>query len=89
MIHEQLDRQRVERLGRQWFAVDGTNLWPTLVLVVFTGLVHLAQAETSIAGSNGFIANVLLFESASLAALTSSDLRALFLLASGVSVHWR
>ena len=81
--HEQDDRRRIERLRYQWFAIDGTNLWSTFVLIVLTGLV-IWQTETNVGNQSELIPIVLLFESASVAALTAYDLRA-FLLASGVS----
>lgn len=38
-VHVQLERQRVDRTRYQWFTVDGINLWPTLILIIVTGLV--------------------------------------------------
>ncbi len=83
-VNRQVDKQRAERLSHQWLVVDGTNLWPLLILIVLTGLVSW-QADTVTGSPFGFLAIVQLFEAASLTALMAYDLR-VYLIAFGIGV---
>ncbi len=77
-IRRTLDRQRVETLRRQWFAIDGTNLFPALVLVVLT-IVVVWRTDSSSNKESLFYPIVMLFEAASLGAMISYDVRALIM----------
>jgi NADH:ubiquinone oxidoreductase subunit 4 (subunit M) len=72
-VHQQLNRQRVERVRHHWFVVDGINLWPTAIFVLLTTLV-IWQADASGGNQSRFFPTVLLFEAATIAALLSYDL---------------
>ena len=68
-----LDRQRVARLRQHWFAIDGTNLFPALVLVTLA-IVVIGRADVGMGHGSSFFPAVMLFEAASLGALTAYDL---------------
>lgn len=74
MVHRRVDRQIAERLGRRQFVIDGINLWPLLMFVVLTGCV-VWRAGRSIGNPSWFVPTVLLFEAASIGALTANDLQ--------------
>ncbi len=82
-VRRTLDRRRVERLRHQWFAVDGTNLFPVLLLVVVTILV-IRRRESTTDSNRWFIPLVMLFEATSLGLMTTYDLR-IYLMLSGTS----
>lgn len=83
ILHRQVDKQRAERFSQRWLAIDGINLWPTFVLILCTCLI-LWRTEEPQNSSRWFAPSVLLFESASLAAMLAYDLR-LYLVAFGTS----
>jgi NADH:ubiquinone oxidoreductase subunit 4 (subunit M) len=84
MVHRRVDQQCALRLDRQVFAVDGINLWPTIVLVIVTACAIRQPTAIGIP-SHWFIPAVLLFETASIAALTANDVQT-YVLADGIAV---
>ncbi len=84
-VRRTLDRRRVERLRHQWFAVDGTNLFPVLLLVVMT-IIVIQRTDSSSDSTRWFIPFVLLFETASLGVMTTYDLRAYLILTAASTV---
>jgi len=82
-VRRTLDRRRVERLRHQWFAIDGTNLFPVLLLVLMTTLV-IQRSDSLPDRSRWFIPMVMLFEATSLGVMTTYDLR-IFLIVSATS----
>ncbi len=60
-VHRTLDRRRVDRIGRQWFAVDGLNIIPILLLAATTlvaiwgidpvrGKISIQTSKSGVAG---------------------------------------
>jgi NADH:ubiquinone oxidoreductase subunit 4 (subunit M) len=82
-IRRTLDRMRTERIRFQWFAVDGINLFSVLLVVVLTILI-VWRTDSSLDQDRWFIPLLLLFETASLGALTAYDVR-VFLFMSAAS----
>ena len=74
-LDRKADRLRTERLSRAWFAVDGTNVWSVIVLIVVTSSLVWRSPSLS-NNTHWFIPLAFSFEAASLAALTAYDLRA-------------
>ena len=84
-VRRTLDRRRVERLRHQWFAVDGTNLFPALLLVVMT-IIVIQRTDSSSDSNRWFIPLVMLFETASLGVMTTYDLRVYLILSATSTV---
>ncbi|MEI8017326.1 MAG: hypothetical protein WCH39_03950 [Schlesneria sp.] len=84
-VRRTLDRRRVERLRHQWFAVDGTNLFPALLLVVMT-IIVIQRMDSSSDSNRWFIPLVMLFETASLGVMTTYDLRVYLILSATSTV---
>ena len=82
-VRRTLDRRRIERLRHQWFAVDGTNFFPVLLLVVMT-IIVIQRTDSSSDGARWFIPLVMLFETASLGLMATYDLR-IYLMMSAAS----
>jgi NADH:ubiquinone oxidoreductase subunit 4 (subunit M) len=78
-VDRTLDRMRMERLRRHWFVVDGTCLFPALMIHIFC-LIAVWRMETSTEGAPWLIPVMMLFECSSLGVLTSYDLRVFFFL---------
>lgn len=73
-LQRKVDRQRAERLMKRPFAIDGTNLWAAMVVVLVTGVV-VWRGEPATNQSRWFLPGILLFQSASLGAILAYDLR--------------
>ena len=82
-VHRTLDRRRVERLRHQLFAIDGTNLFPVLLLVVTT-IIVIQRTDSSRDNSDWYLPTVMLFEAASLAQMMTYDVR-IYLMMSAAS----
>ena len=84
-VRRTLDRRRVERLRHQWFAVDGTNLFPVLLMVVIT-IIVIQRSDSSPDNNRWLIPLVMLFETASLGLMTTYDLRIYLILSASSTV---
>ena len=84
-VRRTLDRRRVERLRHQWFAVDGTNLFPVLLLIVVT-IIVIQRTGSSPDNNRWFIPLVMLFETATLGVMTTYDLRVYLILSATSTV---
>ena len=84
-VRRTLDRRRVERLRHQWFAVDGTNLFPVLLLTMMT-IVVIQRTNSSPDINRYFIPIVLLFETASLGLMITYDLGIYLILSAASAV---
>ena len=80
-----LDRTRTEQLRKSWFTVDGINMVPVWLIVVFA-IIGVSRFKTFPRKSNGHVPILMLFQSTSLGLITASDLRVFLFLSAASAV---
>ena len=73
LVNQRVDRQIAERRSRMLFQIDGTNHWPVFALVLLAAILTWQRDPSGTPG--WFVPATLVVESASLAAMTTADLR--------------